>query len=474
MGALILLRSWVLLGHWRSQPATQSDWDALRQSLWEHVEELGPEESNELRAELGLAAEAPNLEMVETAVQQEMKAYRPPRAKAELLCEFVGLLSYLLLCPFVFALFGLDFVSLNLPLTWTAFTPLLVSCLAYVVPFFLWKEAGASRTRCLWWSLPFFPLLILALYGVEVRHPYLNPLNPDRQRIAAERVLAMDSIISSGRLAETVKRYGQLLEQAGELEEALLIYQSALRLNASDNELRSDIDRISKQLGGHKLVNESISGRSRQKVFTGAIRAVEIGPELSELDEFTVIIVSMGAVSSRIKMKVAEVMRRELSVDVFIAEGELPLPEHTRRRGLVTGKQWEAKVIAGAFGQAYPALPVAPVKYLLLTPADIYTPESNYLFSGSWPWGALVSFARYEGRGDLLEERTAKQSLSALIKTFPIRPSTSRDCVTSYSRSLDEFDQKGNTPSAAILSEFHVHVNNLDTRWKRYKAVKDR
>ena len=145
IGALVLLRLWGLLGNWRSKPATQSDWDTLRQSYWEELQELAPEDSAKFRSDFELTADASDQEVVEVSVQRVIEAYRPPRAKVELLCELVGLLSYLLLCPFVFALFGLDFVALNLPLTWTAFILILVSCVAYIVPFFVLKERGEIR-----------------------------------------------------------------------------------------------------------------------------------------------------------------------------------------------------------------------------------------------------------------------------------------------------------------------------------------
>jgi predicted Zn-dependent protease len=474
IAAFILLRLWALFWEWRRRPVTEKDWDVLRQNDREQFEQLEHGAALELKLQLDLPSDASAEEVVEASVQGAMAAYRPPRAHSELFCELLGLLSYLLLCPFVFALFGLDYVALNLPLTWTAFTLLLICAAAYWVPHLLWQDVSRSRSRCIWWYWPFFPLLVLALYGMEARHPYLNPFHPERERIAAERVLGLESIVSSARHAETVKRYGQSLEQAGQLQEALVIYRQALRLNVADDALRATISRLSRQLDDTNLHPNVASMRSLPRVFGSEIKTITLGHALSDLDGFTVVIVAVGPVPERVKIRVAEVIRSELSVDAVIAKGEVALPEHTRRRGLVTGKQWEAKVIGAAFWGAYPKLPRAPVKYLLLTPADIYTPESNYLFSGTWKWGAVVSLARYGGPGDLLEARTAKQSLCAMIKVFPIEPSTSQDCVTSYCKSLQEFDQKGDTPSDAVRAQFMEYLAEYNQGWLRYKAARAR
>jgi len=64
IGALVLLRLWGLLGNWRSKPATQSDWDTLRQSYWEELQELAPEDSAKFRSDFELTADASDQEVI--------------------------------------------------------------------------------------------------------------------------------------------------------------------------------------------------------------------------------------------------------------------------------------------------------------------------------------------------------------------------------------------------------------------------
>ena len=63
--------------------------------------------------------------------------------------------------------------------------------------------------------------------------------------------------------------------------------------------------------------------------------------------------------------------------------------------------------------------------------------------------------------------RTAKQSLCALIKSFGVPVSRTRDCVTSYARGLEEFDAKGNRPNAESLAVFERTRAAIDEAWRK-------
>jgi hypothetical protein len=71
----------------------------------------------------------------------------------------------------------------------------------------------------------------------------------------------------------------------------------------------------------------------------------------------------------------------------------------------------------------------------------------------------------------LLRQRTAKQALCALLKSFNVPASTDRDDVTSYTRSLAEFDAKGNRPNAETLKLFRQAVADVNSRWQKHKAM---
>jgi hypothetical protein len=50
-----------------------------------------------------------------------------------------------------------------------------------------------------------------------------------------------------------------------------------------------------------------------------------------------------------------------------------------------------------------------------------------------------------------------------LLKSFALPASSDRDCVTSYVRSLEEFDQKGNRPNAHTLALFQKARDQWET-----------
>lgn len=151
----------------------------------------------------------------------------------------------------------------------------------------------------------------------------------------------------------------------------------------------------------------------------------------------------------------------------------MPLPDYTRKRGLAVAPQWDIGSLVGAFTNSVHNFPRAPIKYLLVTPVDIYIQDVNYVFSSSDNWGAVLSFARYGGPGvsdAQVRQRTAKQALGALLKSFGVPASTDRDCVTSYTRDLAEFDAKGNRPDAETMKLFQHALADLNQKWRIYKT----
>jgi hypothetical protein len=228
-----------------------------------------------------------------------------PRRKMELGAEAMGVVAFALLLPLDVALYTRDFFSLRAEQGWVGAGVAGLCVALYAWPLVWLKSPGNSLIRILWWGLPFMPALVILDYGIEARHPYLNPFNPERNRLAAERVLSLK-------------------------------------------------------------------------------------------------------------------------------------------------------------------------KYLLVTPVDLYINEANYVLSTSYPWGGLVSSARFGGPNsgsDLLRQRTAKQALCALLKSFNIRPSPDRNCVTSYARNLAEFDAKGSRPNAETLKLFRQGVARINGAWLKRKAM---
>ena len=109
----------------------------------------------------------------------------------------------------------------------------------------------------------------------------------------------------------------------------------------------------------------------------------------------------------------------------------------------------------------------------MITSADLYHGDANYIFNVQWDWGAIVATAQFDRAGgprEVLRHRVAKQALSAVIKTFGIPASTDRRCVTSYPRSLAELDAKGNRPLPATRTAFEAKLREMNEPWQRYRA----
>jgi predicted Zn-dependent protease len=171
---------------------------------------------------------------------------------------------------------------------------------------------------------------------------------------------------------------------------------------------------------------------------------------------------------------VGSVVREELGLPVCRVDEPVPLPDADRIRGLVFGRQWDVDHLVKYFQQRSQPLPRAPVKYLLLTGADIYSRDSNFVFSWSSTFGAVLSYARYgdpHSEWDLVRHRTAKQALGALVKTFGLPPAPDPNCVTSYSNGLPQFDAKGNRPSAETYRNLRARVDALDSIWREILAA---
>lgn len=354
-------------------------------------------------------------------------------------------------------------------------------CLAlYAWPHRWMKSARLTIYRIWWWALPLGPALFLVIEALQTRHPYLNPFHPNHAALAATRVLKLKNNVIAGRHADWVLRYARQLDEGGKPKEALLFYREGLRLDASDRgayerlavlEANYPDDSLEKRTvtPGVLLTSSRFAG-AENKLPRGKIDA-----GLESVEECTVVLVSVGNVPDEILETIGTTVRTELNLPVLVSSNTVRLPPHTRVQGLLTGRQWDQAALVQAVRTNFNSFPKAPIKYVFITPVDIYGEGVNYVFSTSSEWGALVSLARFgEPKGDdtLLRQRAAKQTLCALIKSFNVSASPDRNCVTSYARSLEEFDLKGDRPNAATLAWFGRAVTNLNKGWTDYKAMR--
>ncbi|MDX2168038.1 MAG: hypothetical protein SF182_13270 [Deltaproteobacteria bacterium] len=182
-----------------------------------------------------------------------------------------------------------------------------------------------------------------------------------------------------------------------------------------------------------------------------------------------IVLVPVGDVPETLLGAIGYVLQRELSLPACISSTSVPLPPPTRMGDRPVGEQWHADELVKAFARLAPARADTPAVFVLVTPVDIYKGDVHFLFSQSYPWGgAVVSFARF---GDPRQEeatvahRTAKSALGALVKGFDLPPSSDPNCVTSYTRSLPEFDAKGNRPSPETMERFRAALQRRDNAW---------
>ena len=256
-------------------------------------------------------------------------------------------------------------------------------------------------------------------------------------------------------------------------------YREGLRLDA--NELKAYARLAALESASATNLTEAIANPdavARALYWTDAQPIIpsprgQIDSQLENVAGCTVVIVPVGKVSDKLLDAIGHVIHHELALPVLISTNVVPVPPHTRQRGLATGPQWDHMALVAGFTNATRYFPHAPIRYLLVTPVDIYIEDANYVVSASYPWGAVLSSFRYEMMGggeSLLHQRTAKQGLCAVLKSFNLQASPDRNDVTSYARSPEEFDAKGNRPDAETLKMFHAAIASVNDGWQKFQA----
>lgn len=480
LGLIVALRLFSIVAEAIRKPVTIEAWHALTDSLAAAYESIDPRARVADAARFGLPIDASPRALAEAAVIRQARRYAPPRGWRELAAETLGLITFAGLIPADIALYTCDFFSFRMSYGWIGAAVVTTSLALYAWPHLWARTAGWNWGRALWWALPFPVATVLFIAGIAIRHPYLNPFHPEHTRLAAERVLALRNNIVAGNHADWVLRHARECERRGDLKRAAFLYREGLRLSPNEREATDRLAALEPTRSGPQV---SAPARARTaaappiwptRQSVDRLPRCHVGPQLTNLETLTVVIVPVGDVPDRVPDTVGHIIRLELDLPACVSAETVPLPPHDRVRGLLVGKQWDPMTLFGAFRRAFPSLPPAPVKYLLLTPADIYTEGANYIFSVSWDIGALVGLARFGDLGGddpMLRHRAAKQSLCALLKSFGAPISPDRNCVTSYCHSLAEFDAKGDHPSAATLAIFEQARAQLNGQWQAFRRA---
>jgi predicted Zn-dependent protease len=477
----VLARGVLIIREALQKPLTRFDWENLNTSLLSHYGQLGPEELAREARKVEVGESAPPYEVARAATDWARRGYVAPRAGAELACEGLGLVSFGLLLPANVLLYTRDFVSFQSSGGWITGGVVVICLCLYAWPFLWAPSARRTRWRMQWWGLPFLPALVLLAVGISIRHPYLDPLREDRKRLAAERVLALESNIQAGPHADWVFDYARELEEGGDPVKAIHYYREGLRLDPYHPEERARLAaleyRVAGEWSGAKAAEDAHQRAYRPLLeewdtFKRRPRC-QLDSSLGKTDRTSVVMVRIGDVDDGLLDAIGEVIHRELGLSSCVVSRAVPLPSHTRTRGLLGRRQWSLRSLVKAFFNDARLPSSSPVVFLLVTPVDIYDSHSNYMFAASYSWGALVSFARFGDPSEeklLVARRAAKQALGSIVKAFGVRTSPDTNCVTSYPRNLEEFDAKGNRPNAESLALFQRALRARDRGWAAHRA----
>jgi hypothetical protein len=412
----------------------------------------------------------------------------PGRSRADIALEALGLIGFVVLLPALLILVFRDVASLRGNLGWAGIATLLVCTALYAWPKLRASGPLTGRSASLWWGLPFLPLLMALVAGVAVLHPYLNPLADDRTARRAEKIMSLGDNVVASRHADWVLTYAAELEGQGLTREASAVYEFGLRLAPGDAVARSRLRMLDERHGTAPHASTMGEPDPRPGAATLSPSSLARRPfwpdgssppnaprcsvqqALMGVSEVTVIIVPVGAVPPALTDGISDVLNREASLATCVATEPLALPIPDRTGGLVTGNQWATSSLMGAFAKTLASAPPPPLRFLLVTEADVYEGESRFLFSGTFgSWGAVLSSARFrldDPPEATVHVRAAKQALAAIIRSFDLPPSADTDCVTSYANDLAALDAKGNRPTTATYLELRNRIEALNRGWR--------
>lgn len=461
-------------------------WEQRYRALLDQFRDREPEDLESLAAKWRAEASTPE-KLAQVVLDAQRRSYRPPRSGRLLTAEALGLITFCLVAPFDLALYTRELVSLRSSYGYFAFVLAALCVVLYAWPH-RWNPTKSNQARqVLWWTLPAVPALALAYTGIATHHPYLDPLSADRLELRANRVLSLENNVVAGAHADWVFEYARELARAGEVNRAIYYYEEGLHLAPHSDGVRVRLAALRPGSSDPRALSGPVvdprpdaEGRSATQLARlgfwaeGArvpiAQKCQIDESLAEVERTTIVLLRAGDVPTSMIDAVADVIQRELGVPVCAVPEAIPLPDASRVRGVVFGRQWSVQALAQAiFEEIPPDLPNAPLKFMLVTPVDIYSPGSNFVYSSTYTWGSVISYARY---GDLASDpigvrhQTSKQALAAVVKSFGVPPSTDPNCVTSYADGPAQFERKGNRPNLASFTLFRERVDAIDTTWQ--------
>jgi hypothetical protein len=487
-GRSSLLVAEALRKRWNDQ-----EWQARYAGSLADFRDAEPDDLSFEAEERGLEPDARPEDLARELVEAQRSQHAEPRSRRELLAEWIGLVALGLLFPFAFILFTRDIVSLRAGHGLVANAVAIVCFALYFWPHRWSPVEGIGERRSLWWVLPMVPALVLVYLGVVEHHAYLDPRRDDRVQLAAERVLELENNIIAGAHADWVFAYAAEVEARDEFAHAAALYRQGLQLAPGVAYARARLTALEGRFDPTRESAEAARVDPRPRALglsaeefahlplwdgerpLHTVPPCRVDASLESVPQTTVVIVPLDPVPTGLIEAVGHVLREELGLPSCRLPQPLPLPGADRIRGVVFGRQWNVVALAQYFYERTQPLPRAPLKFLLLTSGDLYSDGTNFVFSSSGKFGAVLSYARYGDAStewETLRRRTAKQALGALLKSFELPPAGDPNCVTSYSNGLPQFDAKGNRPNLDTFLKFRARVDAVDERWRNDRVTR--
>ena len=337
------------------------------------------------------------------------------------------------------------------------------------------RGAWRVRARLALLAAVIIPACLLA----RATHPYLLVSDQEHRRLLAERVWNLGLSVEAGRHAGALVAHARDLEQALRWTDAATVYQRAIDLDAFNVEAHEGMARTQAALGNATAASAARLAviRLRQAASdhsTSLPADADTSASPAPLPSFDwrpaftlkICLIPSGEVPASLLEEAGRRLSAELNTPVVLWDGApLALPEPGRRAALLGDPQWSPVSLMETFvarmrmeeSQGRRAL--GAWQFLVVTNADLYLPDSNYIFAVQFPVHGVVSFARMGGAEDPLRlARLSKQLVATAIKCFGVKQAARPDCVTSYVRSLEEMDRKPIKPAPETWADYRRRV----------------
>ena len=370
----------------------------------------------------------------------------------EFVVEVVALLTFLILIPFNLWLYTRDFVywsfyfKIYLGSEFYESATLMLLVLLYFIPVKFSHYKFIKKYKYYWWLSPLVPSLFLLSYSISTKHQYLNPFNPDRINLAVERVTKL-GIVQAGAHSKLIFDYAKNLENSN-IDQSIKLYEYGLQIDPTNK-------KASEQYS--KLLEYKLGSNSGFPIEKAILKDRRVLKDKQKLCNFSlnkkhdfknpvIAIITMGEVDDLVVKEIITTIESNLKLSACKIRNEIDIPESSKFKGLKFGNQWNVNSIIDSFAEKFNPYIPNNIRYLIVTNKNIYSGKSNYVFSSSYPWGVVASYAMLgdiSKNRELVVKRMGKLILGSTIKSFGIPPSTNPKCITSYTKNLYEFDNKG-------------------------------